>query len=229
MEELRQEAIAKGVEFQKRVDHLRERRVRWEAKMRAEVAERDAEDLKLRSAFTASSTALESKWKARIDDGFDAVQAKLPPLTQTLEDWYSDFRVFVDQTVPAVIDAQSGQVTRHLLTSRETFEIDNAKLLMREERIKARYGEHVKETASLFEMEAMVRLKAHVLTEEAVAEKPALEHRTHERLVLRTLQSIVKQQKDVVAETAARRERDSSTLAAMDESVVFVQRLTLLG
>lgn len=44
---------------------------------------------------------------------------------------------FVKETVPRIVDEQSGAVTRKLHKARETFDIENAKISKREQKVPA--------------------------------------------------------------------------------------------
>ena len=66
---------------------------------------------------------------------------------------------FVHVTVPKVIDEQSGAVTRHLQKSREEFDIDNTKLMKREEKIKEHFAVHVEEAEEFDKQEAKTRFR----------------------------------------------------------------------
>jgi hypothetical protein len=57
--------------------------------------------------------------------------------------------VFVNVTVPEVIERQQGTVTRHLKKARESFEIDNTKLLQREQDIIDNFAAHVKDAVRM--------------------------------------------------------------------------------
>ena len=74
----------------------------------------------------------------------------LPPIAQRLDDWKADFDHFVNVTVPTTIENQSGRVTRHLIKSQETFEIDNTKLMKREKKIVERFEARCESDGLLF-------------------------------------------------------------------------------
>jgi hypothetical protein len=60
---------------------------------------------------------------------------------------------FMTVTVPAVIEQQSGAVTRKLQKANETFDIENAKVMKREQKVVKRFEAHVGKTAQDLEDE----------------------------------------------------------------------------
>jgi hypothetical protein len=60
---------------------------------------------------------------------------------------------FMTVTVPAVIEQQSGAVTRKLQKANETFDIENAKVMKREQKVVKRFEAHVSKTAQVLEDE----------------------------------------------------------------------------
>jgi hypothetical protein len=60
---------------------------------------------------------------------------------------------FMTVTVPAVIEQQSGAVTKKLQKANETFDIENAKVMKREQKVVKRFEAHVGKTAQALEDE----------------------------------------------------------------------------
>jgi hypothetical protein len=60
---------------------------------------------------------------------------------------------FIKETVPAVVEAQSGAVTRKLQAAHEGFDIECAKIQKREQKIMKRFEAHVRAAAQSIEDE----------------------------------------------------------------------------
>ena len=143
---LDEQTRAKNREFLRRLHGLEERRLRWERHLEIELQQREVVDDEIRAVFFKSLNAVEERFMATLakHDAFFEEEVRVMDEDRQCK-WYDSFRHFVDVTVPDVIDKQSGAVTRHLHKSRETFEIENTKLLKREDKIWTRFAAHKKE------------------------------------------------------------------------------------
>lgn len=59
---------------------------------------------------------------------------------ERLEAGEAKMQEFVCSTVPRIVEAQSGAVTRKLQKAHETFDIENAKIAKREQKVHGLYG-----------------------------------------------------------------------------------------
>ena len=85
---------------------------------------------------------------------------RIPAQEQRLEASEKDVTEFVDVTVPATIDRQSGIVARKLRKAHDTFDIENAKILKREQKITQRFETHIRRSAQASEDERATRASA---------------------------------------------------------------------
>ena len=145
-EYLHQQALSKERQFKKNVAKFASRIERFKKKISAEEAIRDAEDARIREYWTKGLREIEANFERQLTAECRLVTDELlPPIAQRLDDWKADFDHFVNVTVPTTIENQSGRVTRHLIKSQETFEIDNTKLMKREKKIVERFEGRVKD------------------------------------------------------------------------------------
>jgi len=70
-----------------------------------------------------------------------------------MKDMEEDLHHFVHVTVPKAIDECSGIIARKVEKARETFQIENTKVMKREEKIVERFCKHVGQTAQGMEDE----------------------------------------------------------------------------
>ena len=80
--------------------------------------------------------------------------------------------------------SRSSKVTRHLKKARETFDIDNTKLLKREAKIVESFEEHVDRTKNDFTQETKTRVRAQRVLEELIDERNRLWDRCEEDFYL---------------------------------------------
>ena len=87
---------------------------------------------------------------------------------------------FVKVTVPTVIDRQSGIVARKLQKAHDTFDIENAKILKREQKITVRFDKHVQRSAQSFEDERATRRAKFTVLGEDIDDVERLDDRADE-------------------------------------------------
>jgi len=127
----------------------------------------------------------------------------------------SDFQHFVDVTVPLAIDECSGIIARKVEKARETFEIENTKVLKREEKLVARFSKHVGNAAQGLEDENATRIaKMHLLAEE-IDEPERIDERNEERQITRMMKEIVDVRRRVEETETERAKEDGLVLDEM--------------
>jgi hypothetical protein len=158
-------------ELHEKLYAIEKRGVHWEEKLHAEMAERDLKHAELLRQFqenlTDASTREEAALMAMIEKFHGEV---IPVQEQRMADEEEEVRKFVHETVPAVIDRQSGIIGRKLQKAHDTFDIENAKIMKREQKIVQRFERHVARTAQSFEDERATRRGKFMLLEEDVDE-----------------------------------------------------------
>ncbi|CAM9774599.1 unnamed protein product, partial [Hapterophycus canaliculatus] len=134
---------------------------------------------------------------------------------------------FVRVTVPRVIDEQSGTVTRKLQKARETFDIENAKIVKRERKLVSRFEGHVKGTAQSFEDEKATRVGKLWLLGEDLEGVEHMDDRGDESLQVSIVQTIKAMRGDVATLSEDRRHQDSLLLDSLAHAQQKLQRCIL--
>ncbi len=227
---LRAQAIAKNRAFQQRITALHERIKRWEVRCEDETTAREKEDAEIRVKISSQLAILTEDFNSKLDNKYESIEMQSKEggvVSNRYDEWYKDFRYFVDVIVPDVIEKQQGEVTRHLKKARETFDIDNTKLLKRESQIVERFEEHVERTKNDFTQENKTRLRAQRVLEELIDERNRIWDRCEEDFYSPFMTEI-QECKDMMAKCIADREvNDKITLKSMKESMDKIQKVIL--
>ena len=225
---LRAQAIAKNRAFIVRIEALHERIGRWEVRVKAETEAREREDAQIRVALASKLTDLEERFMRRLFAEERKIEVdEVPGVDRRYDLWYEDFREFVDVTVPDVIEMQQGQVTRHLKKARESFEIDNTKLLQREQDIRDNFAAHVKEAVRMQEQETKTRTRDQLLLEEVINERTRVWDRCEEDFYAPYMTQITEMKGAMEEEVVVRAENDMVVLETMKESMDRLQAVVL--
>ncbi|RHY32761.1 hypothetical protein DYB32_002270 [Aphanomyces invadans] len=143
MDELKEATHVRNVEIQKHFVRTK--------KLSAEMKARDESIAALRAGFT---DAFESAFAAMAVKASDAFHVRLDEtiLAQEMreDNVQVQFNEFINVTIPSIIEALQGTITRRLDKSHETFDIDNTKLLKREKKMTNQVESHERKTAQAF-------------------------------------------------------------------------------
>ena len=219
---------AKNREFARRLNALEERRVRWERHLDIEVQQRVVADEEVRIGFFKATTDVDETFQASMQAEKDRFEDMINYMSKDRQDaWWDSFRYFVDVTVPDVVDKQSGEVTRHLHKSKETFEIDNTKLLKREDKIWARYHHHVKDVDQAFKQEEKTRWFSQMTMAESIDDADRRCDRMDERVHTESTARLVTLKDAVQGEQEERSRRDAEILDNLEKSTARLQAAIL--
>ncbi|KAG5192557.1 hypothetical protein JKP88DRAFT_292970 [Tribonema minus] len=205
--------------FEAKLCAIEQRARHLEEKMSAETLERE-------TAHKAIMTALQSKLAtavANIEEWVNSdITNKFADGLQEQEERVEANKARVDKfikvTIPGVIEAQSGAVTRKLQKAHETFDIENAKIHKREQKIMKRFEVHVRGTAQSIEDEKAMRQSRHWLLEEDMIEAERMDDRGEEVVTVRTMLDIKEVREDIAATVSERQRKDCLLLDSMLEA-----------
>ncbi|GMI20296.1 hypothetical protein TeGR_g3747 [Tetraparma gracilis] len=139
----------------------------------------------------------------------------IPPLENRMTDMEEDFDHFINVTVPKAIDECSGIIARKVEKARETFVIENTKVMKREEKIVERFERHVGRTAQGVEDEEATRVsKMHLLAEE-INEPERVDERLEEVALTKMMKEVIEVRKLIKAEKKLRAKEDGMVLDEM--------------
>ena len=120
------------------------------------------------------------------------------------------------------MDRQSGIVSRKLQKAHDTFDIENQKVLKREQKIVSRFRKHAERTAQAFEDERATRLSKFMLLGEEISDTERHDDRQEEKTVKVIIDEIIKI-RDLEKEETSIRETEDNTL--LDTMLYAQQRL----
>ncbi|CAM9595931.1 unnamed protein product [Scytosiphon promiscuus] len=226
--ELEQGTRQRNREFEAKLRAIEERIRGLEAGIIQEIQEREATHsvmfAGLQEKLKASVATIEGEAEASITARFE------PALLENLERVEADeakAEEFVRVTVPRVIDEQSGTVTRKLQKARETFDIENAKIVKRERKLVSRFAGHVKGTAQSFEDEKSTRVGKLWLLGEDLEGVEHMDDRGDESLQVSIVQTIKATRGDVATLSEERRYQDGLLLDSLAHAQQKLQRCIL--
>lgn len=227
---LRAQAIAKNRAFEQRIVALHERIKRWEERCAEETEAREREDASIRVAVSSKLAVLTEDFITKLYQKYDSIELQsneTGTVADKYEAWYKDFRHFVDIVVPDIIEQQQGEVTRHLKKARETFDIDNTKLMKRESQIIERFEEHQVITKNDFDQENKTRLRAQRVLEELIDERNRIFDRCEEDFYAPFMTQIQECKETLEKCIADRKVNDVVTLESMKASMDKIQKVIL--
>jgi len=219
---------ARNQELYKHLDAIETRGRRWEAKLRVETEERDRAHAALLAHFDgalAEAAAVEEGALMAVMEKFhgDLIPAQEERMTAS----ETEVDHFVKVTVPTVIDRQSGIVARKLQKAHDTFDIENAKILKREQKITVRFDKHVQRSAQSFEDERATRRAKFTVLGEDIDDVERLDDRAEERHNSAAHNSIVALRTQLEDECTVREKEDNTLLDSMIYSQMKLQASVL--
>lgn len=100
----------------------------WEARLKAEAVEAEDSALAMKKQYQREIENFEKSIHEELHAIFNHIEDDLiPPQTQRVMELESDTKIYFSQTVPDVIERQSGEVSRQLKKQYETFDIEKQK------------------------------------------------------------------------------------------------------
>ena len=210
-------------EFYKQLDEIEERGKKWEVKLKVEVQEQKEAHQQLQELFDKTlSAAINGEKKALVEAIEVFHKDKIPPQETRMTENEQGVEVFVGETIPAVVDRQSGIVSRKLQKAHDTFDIENQKVLKREQKIVSRFRKHAERTAQAFEDERATRLSKFMLLSEEISDTERHDDRQEEKYIKIVIDEIIKI-RDLEQEETNIREKEDNTL--LDTMLYAQQRL----
>lgn len=221
VENLEATTRARNLELHRHLEEIRCRGESWEKQLDYELEEREVDRKTSIIAFEACLAAAAAAQDLALMEIIQAFHGReLPRDEEDRDDLERSADVFTTETVPAVIDRQSGIVGRKLQKAHDTFDIENAKVLKREQKIRHRFSEHVARSAQGFEDERATRKSKFGLFAEEIHQTERRDDRddeTVETATAHTLRDLTTQ----LSEIAAVREREDNTLL---DALLFSQK-----
>ncbi|OQS02677.1 ATP-dependent DNA helicase PIF1-like [Thraustotheca clavata] len=220
MDELKDATHLRNVEIQRQFDAILTRGHQFEVKLAEEGRQRDESIAQLRdkfsSAFDQAYQAMETKTKAAFDQSLNGNIVEK-------EEWQNNVQVlfneFIQVTVPNIIEALQGTITRRLEKSHETFDIDNTKLLKREKKMTNQVETHERKTAQAFVDEKDRRVSTFIALQEAIHATMRSDDRQTERKQNSHIQTIVALYNQYLEEKEMREAEDAELLEKVSSAM----------
>ena len=221
---LKSGAVAKQQSFQQRLDELDGLREGIDALIEREVRAREEQDRQVREIFAKTLKALRTQYLANINTRFDRIETEsYQPLQQNILKLERQMRDFVDTTVPLVIEEQTGQVVRYMTRAHETFDIDNTKLLKREQKIIERFDMHREDTKDLLAHLEATSVKSLIDMDEDLDLIEREDDRAEESFQCDILRKISELKIRIQVEKEARRAQDKVLVGSFEASIQRLQ------
>ena len=225
---LKEGAVAKQQSFQQRLDELDGLREGIDALIEQEVQARGEQDQAVREIFSNTLRSLQQQYHADLNARFDRIEREsYEPLRQNILKLERQMRDFVDTTVPLVIEEQTGQVVRYMTRAHETFDIDNTKLLKREEKIIERFERHREETKALLAHLESTSIKSLIDMDEDLDLIEREDDRAEESFQCDILRKISLLKVRIQVEKQARRAQDKILVDSFEASMSQLQQACL--
>lgn len=215
-------------EFKRRMDAVMERQGEWKLRLEREEEDRDKEHKQVTTTLEEKlKDATDSIW-LKIKEDFSVFhELHIPPLEKRMTAHEADFDHFVNVTVPRKIDECSETIARKVEKARETFTIENTKVLKREEKIVERFCRHVGNTTQGIEDEEATRVSKLRLLAEEIDEPERVDERAEEKRIMMHMQSILEIREMIKAEEEERAREDGMVLDEMLRTQEKLQKSVL--
>ncbi|KAG2787400.1 hypothetical protein JG687_00006248 [Phytophthora cactorum] len=219
MEELKSAVHAYNVDFQQRIDAVKQRGRDLEGKLGTEhdAMMSSIEQLRVdfRKQFQTAFLTLEQKTLshfARLETQEITTQEK------KLHECESEFRAFAYTTVPEIMEKLQGTITRKLEKNHETFDIENAKIQKREKKTLHALESNERKTEASFRTETARRIAKFQEREEEFHHAMRVDNRSMERDQSKQIQGLLALHAQLRAESSQREKEDLQILDNLSSS-----------
>jgi len=180
--ELEQSTIERNRGFQDRLDEVWKSTMGYEGILKVEAKEAAESILDMKDKYSKVLVAFDVQLQDEIAAAFDKVDNELLPVQTKRRDVIEEgVDIFVNDTVPANIERQSGEVSRRLKKAYEAFDIEQQKERNRETKFVNNCNAYIQDTAQKFADE-LATMTANLYTlEDDVIENERRAARAHYR------------------------------------------------
>lgn len=214
--------------FQDRLDEVWKSTAGYEGVLKVEAREAGETILNIKDRYQKAIDEFDSLLQTEIAAAFDKIDNDLIPVQEKRRDVVeAGVDVFVNETVPANIERQSGEVSRSLKKAYEAFNIEQQKERNRETKFVNSCNDYIQHTAQRFADEhAMMTANLYTL-EDDVLENERRAARMHYRRHDLAVRDIKKIRKVVAAERKTRGVEDADLLDTVIETQQLLQQTVI--
>lgn len=213
LNEFKQTTKERNLKLERRLTEVWDMSTAWEAKLNVE--KDDAVDSidALKQEYQGHLRKFNEDMLSEIKEIFDKYDDKLFPVqVKRVDVIEADYKHYFSSTVPAAIEAQSGEVSRQLKKEYETFDIEKQKERNREKKFILRGNAHIQTTAQKhLDEDALMSACFYNLTDDVV-EHERRAARMHNRRWDNEVQSVIELRDILIEECKIRAQEDMDVL-----------------
>ncbi|KAE8997445.1 hypothetical protein PF011_g15483 [Phytophthora fragariae] len=219
MEELKAAVHAYNVDFQARVDAVKQRGRNLEAKLGLEHEDMMSSVQQLRADFRKQFQTAFLTLEQKTLSHFAKLEAQeITCQEKKLHECETEFRTFAYTTVPEIMEKLQGTITRKLEKNHETFDIENAKIQKREKKTLHALESNERKTDASFRTETTRRVDKFQEREEEFHHVMRVDNRSVERDQSTHMQGLVALRAQLRAESSLREKEDLAILDNLSSS-----------
>ncbi|POM76309.1 hypothetical protein PHPALM_6458 [Phytophthora palmivora] len=219
MEELKDAVHAYNVDFQQRIDAVKQRGRDLEEKLGTEHEAMLSSIEHLRQGFTKQFQSAFLTLEQKTLSHFARLEAQeITAQEKKLHECESEFRTFAYTTVPEIMEKLQGTITRKLEKNHETFDIENAKIQKREKKTLHVLESNERKTDASFRTETARRVAKFQEREEEFHHVMRVDNRAVERDQSTQIQGLVALHAQLRAESTLREKEDLEILDNLSSS-----------
>ncbi|RLN68380.1 hypothetical protein BBJ28_00002241 [Nothophytophthora sp. Chile5] len=207
MEELEAAVHAYNVDFQQRIDAVKQRGREFETKLGSEY-----------ESMADSIQQLETSFSKQFQTAFLALEQQT-----LLHECDAGFHTFAYTTVPAIMETLQGSITRKMEKNYETFDIENAKIQKREKKTLHALESTERKTDASFRTETARRVIKFQERDEEFHHVMRVDNRGSERQQAAQVEGLVVLHAQLQAERSVRETEDLEILDKLTSSLARLQ------
>lgn len=204
--ELEESTKARNRSFQDRLDDVWKSTAGYEGILKVEAKEATETILDLKDKYQRAIDDFDALLEKEITDAFDKIDNEMIPVQEKRRDVIEEgVNVFVNETVPANIERQSGEVSRRLKKAYEAFDIEQQKERNRETKFVNNANHYIQHTAQCFADElAMMTASLYNLEDDVIENErraARVHYRRHDLAVrdIRDIRKVVREERKIRA------------------------------
>jgi hypothetical protein len=213
LNEFKQTTKERNLKLERRLNEVWDMSTAWEAKLNVEKDEAVESIRSLKEEYQGHLKKFNDDMLCEIKQIFDKYDNELFPVqVKRVDAIEADYKHYFSTTVPAAIEAQSGEVSRQLKKEYETFDIEKQKERNREKKFILRGNAHIQTTAQKHLDEGALMSACFYNLTDDVIEHERRAARMHNRRWDLEVQSVIALRDILIEECRVRTQEDMDVL-----------------